>query len=584
MNDVSLKFEPEGEAAPARRLLARRVLDAANWILKRYCLTDYERRFADYFAARRTKEAAESKTLITVQCPEDPFYFFLFGEITCALRAKMPVRAELLILRSLKSPPENKKPRSLFRQIARWLYANRLTDRKWIALYSSYGDAIAYRSAPLLAPLTELRNWFHADRLWKSVTNKDELIAMEADGILIGDLVADSYIRWRPSPVLRLNDPYMRKIIRQALRDLHRARDYFKKKRPVIFLTSYTSYVQHGIAARVAAQCGVRVQSFGNFQDFTKTITVEDSCQQRRFDQYAEQFARLGNQEENIAAAGQRLAARLGGAIDDEISFMKSSSYGAHELKISNVDGAAVIFLHDFYDSAHAYRWMLFHDFWEWVCFTIEALQEHKIPFFLKPHPNQDAASAADCDRLRAQYPGLAFLPAGVSNRQLVEGGMSCAITVYGTVVSEMAYLGVPSISCADNPHIAFEFGRTARTREQYLAFLQDHAQLPRKSEEMRREACAYYYMQNLNLPEEDRALRDHFVRQVFKMIDAYRNDAWNAHEIIVDFRDMAASPGFAKFVDDLAETLRSKSLAHQLALPPPHPLSRIQTGIDHEQ
>ncbi len=239
---------------------------------------------------------------------------------------------------------------------------------------------------------------------------------------------------------------------------------------------------------------------------------------------------------------------------------MKSSSYGAHTTDIPNISGAIVIFLHDFYDSAHAYRWMLFHDFWEWVSFTIEALRDRKIPFFLKPHPNQDAASAADCDRLRVLYPGLNFLPARVSNRQLVEGGMSCAVTVYGTVVSEMAYLGVPAISCADNPHIGFAFGRSARTRKEYLALLEGHMQLPRNSEAMRRDACAFYFMQNLNLMDADRMLRDKFVQQVFKMIEAESNAQWNAEEIIGDFRAMAASAGFLKFVADLAVTVRSKS------------------------
>jgi len=566
MNNISSKSEFEGVVtAVARPPLLRRILNASKWILRRYCFLGHERRFFDYFAARRSGKAQDRDSIITVQCPEDPFYFFLFGEIACALRAQMPIRVELIVLRSLRSPPNGKSLRSLFRQIARWLYANRLTDRKWTALYQSYADGVAYRSAPPLAPWTELRNWFRADRLWRSVTSKDELVAMEADGILIGDLVADSYIRWRPSPVLRLNDPYLRKVIRQALRDLHRSRAYFGKKRPALFLTSYTSYVQHGIAARMAVQLGVRVQSFGNFQEFSKTITVEDSCHSRRFDQYSEQFDQLDNREEKITAADQRLAARLGGAIDDEISFMKSSSYGTHALDIPDVSGAVIIFLHDFYDSAHAYRWMLFHDFWEWICFTIEALRERKIPFFLKPHPNQDAASAADCDRLRALYPGLDFLPAQVSNRQLVEGGMSCAVTVYGTVVSEMAYLGVPAISCADNPNIGFEIGRSARTREQYLAFLDGHAQLPRNSEAMRREACSFYFMQNLNLMEAELALRDKFVRQVFKMIEAERTDEWNAAEIIDDFRSMAASAGFAKFVGDLAAAVSSISAADPL-------------------
>jgi hypothetical protein len=219
-----------------------------------------------------------------------------------------------------------------------------------------------------------------------------------------------------------------------------------------------------------------------------------------------------------------------------------------------------VVFLHDFYDSPHAYEWMLFHDFWEWVCFTIETLQDRRIPFFLKAHPNQIAASAADFARLEQMYLGLRVLPASVSNRQLVEGGISCAVTVYGSIAAEMAYLGVPAINCADNPHISFAFGHTARTRQEYRRLLQGHETLPRHRENMRKEAGAFYYVHNMALPERQRALRDDFMRVNLKMTDADQQIHWTAAAVLEDFRGLSAALGFHDFVQDLTGYIQGKA------------------------
>jgi hypothetical protein len=324
-----------------------------------------------------------------------------------------------------------------------------------------------------------------------------------------------------------------------------------------LFLTSYTSYVEHGIAARVAAHLGIRVQSFGNYQTFSKTITFGDHFHQPRFAAYRETFLRLDGQDQKAARGEAQLASRLSGKIDMATSYMKASIYGRAAIDLPDVRGAVVVFLHDFYDSPHAYEWMLFHDFWEWVCFTIELLREKNIPFFLKAHPNQIAASAADFALLEQSYPGLRILPPGASNRQLVDGGISCAVTVYGSVAAEMAYLGVPAINCADNPHVSFEFGHTARTRAQYRSLLENHTDLPREIDRMRKEAGAFYYIHNMHLPPDQRELLDKFMRINMQMVDADQQYRWTVDAVHGDFRDLAATTGFFDFVKELSAAIK---------------------------
>jgi hypothetical protein len=106
-------------------------------------------------------------------------------------------------------------------------------------------------------------------------------------------------------------------------------------------------------------------------------------------------------------------------------------------------------------------------------------------------------------DDLQQRYSGLAMIPAGVSNKQLAEAGMACAVTVYGTVAHEMAYLGIPTIASAHHPHICFDFCRTAKSRKEYAAFLKHPAQIGIDKSTMRQQSLMFYYMHNLNLTAE---------------------------------------------------------------------------------
>jgi hypothetical protein len=508
------------------------------------------------------KSAKQDDPLVLVQCVEDIFYVCLFGEIIKSLQTTVPVRVEMLVPRSLRTPSEGHGWRFAMRTFGRLLQSNIVTDRKWIRLVGAYADGVAYRSIRPLSLWREIMIARTARAISKRIKTKDELIALAVRGIPIGDLVADTYLRRRPSALLKPDDPFMRSIIRQALRDIDKAFSYFSTRRPALFLTSYTSYIQHGIPVRVATKLGVRTQSFGNYLDFSKKIAFDHSNHQRDFTGYKADFMRLPDQEEKAAQGGAMLAARLSGKIDDGIVYMKKSAYGSQGREIPDVRGALIVFLSDFYDSPHCYEWMVFHDFWEWTCFTIETLRNANIPFFIKQHPNEVSESAADVARLMELYPGLQLLPAGTSNRQLAEGGISCAVTAYGSVTAEMAYMGVPTISSADNPHISFDFGHTAHTKEEYRAMLKAHATLPRDLARLQYEAGAFYYMHFLNLPEDKAEIRDKFIQNNVQNLGYAVNKEWNANLILDGFEDLAATRGFHAFVDELATYVRAAAAA----------------------
>jgi hypothetical protein len=456
----------------------------------------------EYFSSVRSRSTA-TKRVVLVQCVEDPFYLGLFGQIATSLRERQSIRVEQFVLRSLNLS----ESKSFWQFVKTRLVLNALHSHKWVRLYSAFCDGVAYRSTSL-RPIADAIDLCRAWKSWRNLNDRQALVDLAIDGVAVGDLVNDSFLRFKPAPTVGLKDVYLWILLWQAHRDVRRAKDYFARARPKIYLTSYSTYIQHGIPVRVALQCGARVFSFGNYQEFSKELSIEDWVHTKNPDGYADGFAKLDRQEEKLEMAEAALSARLSGHIDSATAYMKKSAYAESGDSVPDVRGALVIFLHDFYDSPHVYREVVFPDFWEWVCFTIKTLKTANIPFFVKPHPNQVVLNDAVLNELKHRYPDISIISSSITNKQLAEAGLACAVTVYGTVAHEMAYLGVPTIGCAHHPHVSFDFCKTARCREEYAEALRCFAEIGVDQPRMRRQTLIFYYMHNLNLPEEERALR----------------------------------------------------------------------------
>jgi hypothetical protein len=309
-----------------------------------------------------------------------------------------------------------------------------------------------------------------------------------------------------------VHDKFTRRLILQAIRDVRSAQAYFQRRRPNWYLTSYTTYLEHGVPTRVAVKLGIAVWSFGTLQQFGKQLSTTDQYHTIDFLDYKARFELVQDKEHALNEAASQLEIRLAGGIDLATSYMRKSAYAnSSSTPLDELRGAAVIFLHDFYDSPHVYPDLVFDDFWEWLRYTIDVLDENGTVFYIKPHPNQIDLSDKALPLLKAKYPNARWLSSGVTNVQLARSGIACGITVYGTVAHELAYLGVPTIGCARHPHIAFDFCRTATTRDAYRRLLGEFATTSVCKDQLRREALQFYYVHNMYGSDEQLSLRRAF-------------------------------------------------------------------------
>lgn len=451
---------------------------------------------------------AQAPATIAVEGVEDPLFFGLFSALIDDLRSRSGVKAELLQIRSINGAIGTGRRAAFDRSWPKaWLL-----NGQWARAHRELVGPVAYRSQPPLLSFAG-RDRLRAKQLWLALQQSERPDLLEVDGILVGDLLIDSYLRFRPSPRFDARDPFVLKLIRQALRDLRLAKAYFKSRRPAAYLSTYTTYVEHGIAARVAVAQGIPVRVYGNLNTFGKKLTRENTYHTPEMSGYRQAFEQLPDQPAALAAARELLDARLSGAIDAATSYMRVSAYARSDEVVPDVRGAVVIFLHDFYDSPHIYHDLFFPDFWTWVNFTIETLDAAGIPYWLKPHPNQIDLSSDALAQLREAHPHLRFLSPSITNAQLAEAGMLCGVTVYGTVAHELAYMGIPSIGCARHPHHSFDFCRTAGSLDEYAAMLKSPGVKPVPDEQMREQALAFYYMHNLEGGADKLAFRQAFTR-----------------------------------------------------------------------
>jgi hypothetical protein len=461
-----------------------------------------------YFRGRcypdQAKKAVKKTCLVTISCAEDLSYFGLFGLIASEMRKHPKVEIETFIAREFVEGES--------RSITSFIWARTikrpLNILRWSLLYRSFCHRSEAGSWSILRPF-DFRLLLDAYIIWRSVGSKNQLQSMTFDGIRVGDLVNDTYIRFKPAPTVALRDTYLLFLTWRALRLIKRAKRYVQVRRPRLYLTPYSSYIQNGIMARVAIAAGIPVYSFGEYQEFSKELTKDDWFHTINPLPLASRFESFPDKPEKLAYADKFLSARFRGDADPATVYMARSAYADVDIETPDVRGAVIVFMHDFYDSPNLYYDMVFPDFWEWLCVTIETLTKYSIPFFLKPHPNQIPISRDAVADLIRKYPSVRLIPSAVNNLKLVKGGISCAVTVYGSVANEMAYFGIPTICCSRHPHSSFDFCRTAKSESEYIALLAEAHNSGGDINKMRQQALSFYFMFNFGRGFEEKELTD---------------------------------------------------------------------------
>jgi hypothetical protein len=442
----------------------------------------------------KTEKIQPSKGSLFIQSPQDYYILSLWFEATATARAnKVPLVTLNPTIFSLKLKRDLLFPI----RVVYTLINNFLRKRKWDQLYLALGVSkqLQVNENPVLKKLGLFKD---AWKVWRKINNKEELLNLHLKGYYCGDLIYDTYLRYRIRPTVNISSISLLYFIYVAHCTIKNCEQLVKTYKIHTYFTSYTTYIQHGIPVRVFLKYDVDVYSAGNLQQRLKKLTQTDYYQTSTHKDYSKIFDTLSEKSDRIVIGNSLLQNKFKGVIDQSTAYMKSSAFSNSAEQANetlNFDG--VIFLHDFYDSPHIYANMLFPDFYEWVEFTFKVILKHKLNIGVKPHPNQTAESGRDIEYLKQKYPSVYWINPATSNVHILNSGIKFGISIYGTVLHELAYHNIIPICAGDNPHTSFDFVFSPKSKEEYENMIINHRKLALPPD-CQDQVAAFYYMHNV--------------------------------------------------------------------------------------
>lgn len=329
------------------------------------------------------------------------------------------------------------------------------------------------------------------------INSKKEFLNICIDGVRVGDLIYDSYLRFKPALTLDLKDEFLLRLLLNTDALVSKARKTFRQFKVTYLMTPYCSYIHWGVWVRVALDEGVDVYAVGNVNQFIKRVHSYFPSHVKGYDKYQDLIAHHPASQDIKKKIEDTIEKRLNGrALDDAIYYMSVNPFAdLHESQKLNLKDHLVFMLHAFTDSPHVYRSMIFEDFYEWIIESAKFCEENNIEYAVKIHPSETEPELVK-NTLRSRLRTVKILDKDISNKAISSSGIKAMVTIHGTICYEFAFLGIPVICAGDNPHVQFSFCYLPKSKALYFEALK----YPPKhfGPQFKNEIIDFYYAHNI--------------------------------------------------------------------------------------
>ena len=330
---------------------------------------------------------------------------------------------------------------------------------------------------------------------------KEELINFEIEGILIGDIIYDTYLKETRYPTVDIKDIKLKKFVIDSINTFYFLLDFFKNNNVTGVIIADTSY---NLVSRIAAS--LKIPTYGcNWENVNK-IGGKNLFSYGNFIYYKEIFNKFSHNQKKIALqkSKDRIKVRLSGAKRvDDLFYSRNSSWHAktNEKKVlSNSQKKKILIAsHFFVDAPHAYgpNSSIFPDFYEWLNYLYNLSKTTDYEWYIKRHPD----SLPKEDKIFTDFikdkPNLIEIPKFCSHVQIIKEGINCVLTVYGTIAWEYAYYKIPVITASqNNPHIKYDFCAHAKNINEYKEMIINFDKIKLNFNEDN--ICEFYFMHNM--------------------------------------------------------------------------------------
>jgi hypothetical protein len=311
----------------------------------------------------------------------------------------------------------------------------------------------------------------------------EDILKIKFEDILVGDLIYDTYLRYFNEPTINTINDKIIKIIEIALNIFYGFKKMLTENKVKALFNSYTTYIEHGIPARICLSQGIKVFTFGSYSYIIQESTLD-------FPYHSFNHTVINPDKkislENLELAKQNFTARFKGVIDEATRYMKVSAFSEKPISpelitmFKNSKRNVVIYTHDFYDSPHINRCLQFPDFYQFLKQTLNAIKDTTdTSFYIKTHPN----SYGDCKERTIDLvysfgkSNFHVLDDSVSNIHIINLQPDLIVTARGTVGAEMAHFKIPVVALYDNIYINFNFVHSCKNTNTFFQIIKGEQQ-----------------------------------------------------------------------------------------------------------
>jgi hypothetical protein len=317
-----------------------------------------------------------------------------------------------------------------------------------------------------------------------------------------GENIYDTYIRYRHQATVDITDLFLREIIEKTILSIIAAKKIQKIYKFKYFYAQYSTYIQHGIFVKVLLSMGVKVFTSNTLAQYNKKLSKKNFLHVENYKMFKNIFKKLNKKQERLNLAQSMLKKIFYGKRKNLkiMDYMSVDPFSKNYKKLNDkIDG--VIFLPNFFESQREWGKLIFLDFHDWINFTCETIVKYNLNIAIKPHPNMlkvDTDSIEFVENLKKKFSKIKWIDPMTSNLDLFKK-IKFGVSPWGTVLWELPYFSVNSISAGEHPACMYRFGYEPRNKKDYQNYLIKGSLLKQKniSKKMIHEFCYMYYIHN---------------------------------------------------------------------------------------
>lgn len=384
------------------------------------------------------------------------------------------------------------------------------------------------------------------DKVCSKLNSKKDVFNLTISGVWFGDLLYDYHMMTYKVPTVDIDDNRFKSSLKEALYQFIYWRDYFKDHDVKAINVTHCCYLMP-IPMRIAINNGIaayQVNSHGCYcMNKQKLWAYTD------FYDYPEQFSKLSpdEQAEGLKVAKERIKKRFSGEVGVDMAYSTKSAYtNIKKNRVLSNSGNFKILIaaHCFFDSPHGLGQNLFVDFYEWFHFLGGISEKTDYEWYIKTHPDSLPGNLEILNEIIAKYAKFKLIPSDTSHHQLIDEGIDCALTTYGTIGWEYAALGKLVVNASlSNPHISYNFNLHPRSIDEYKRILMS---LPEQKVNIDISEVYEYYFMMLG--------RDKMSNWLFHDYNSFLEE-------IGGYKNQFTSISYEKFLAEFSENQHDKSL-----------------------